>query len=197
VALALAAGAALAGCGVPIDAQPTALAPNRIPFGLLAPTTASSTTTSTPSPVEVPVSVYFVGPTGHLVPVARDVPVSAPDLTTVLEALVAGPSQAEAEAGLQSALSTQTTILGATVTGGVATVNMGGTFGQLVGPPQIEAVAQVVFTASAFPAVKGVTFQLGGQPVEVPVASGAEVPVADVTQFASLAPVAPARGSPA
>ena len=192
-----AAGVVLGACGVPIDGQPNALAPDRIPFGLLAPTATTTTSTSTPSPVEVPVSVYFLGTTGHLVPVARDVAVSAPDLTTVLDALVAGPTQTEAAAGLQSALPTDTVVLGATVTGGVATVNMSSAFGQLVGPPQIEAVAQVVFTASALSAVKGVTFQLSGQPVDVPVASGAQVPVADISQFASLAPEAPARGSPA
>jgi len=197
VAAVVAAGTALGACGVPIDAQPTALAPDRIPFGLLAPESATTTTTSIPSPVEAPVAVYFLGPTGHLVPVARDVPVSAPDLTSILDALVAGPTETEAASGLQSALSAQTTVLGATVTDGIATVNLTATFGQLVGPPQIEAVAQVVFTASGLSGVKGVTFQLSGQPIDVPVASGAQVPVADISQFASLAPVAPARGSPA
>ena len=49
-------------------------------------------------------------------------------------------------------------------------------------------MAQVVFTASALPGVTGVTFELLGQPVEVPVASGALVPVATTAQFAALAP---------
>ena len=72
-------------------------------------------------------------------------------------------------------------------------MNLGGTFGQLVGPPEIQAVAQVVFTASALPGVTGVTFELAGQPVEVPVASGAQVPVATTAQFAAwpLAPLSP------
>jgi hypothetical protein len=189
--VALVACAGLAGCGVPIDTQPTALSKSGIPFGLLAPTSPVTTPTTAPSPVEVPVQIYLVSPTGHLVPAARDVPVSAPDLASVLGALVLGPTDAEAAAGLQSALSAQTTILGATIASGVATVNMGGAFGQLVGPPQIEAVAQIVFTASGLPGVSGVTFELSGVPVEVPVAGGAQVPLATTAQFAPLAPLVP------
>ncbi len=184
------AAAMLAGCGVPVDSQPTALSRNGIPFGLLNPAAPSTTTTTTPSSVEVPVQIFLIGPTGHLVAVARDVPVSAPDLQTVLEALVAGPTDVEESAGLQSALSGQTTIFGATIVGQIATINLGGSFGQLVGPPQIQAVAQIVFTASALPGVTGVSFELSGTPVQVPVASGAQVPVASTAQFAPYAPVA-------
>jgi Sporulation and spore germination len=190
-ALALALGAVLAGaasCGVPVDSHPTALARHGIPFNLLAPNVSTTTATTAPSPIEVPVQIFLIGPTGHLVPVARDVPVSAPDLATLLRALLAGPTDAESAAGLQSALTTQTTVIGASISGGTATVNLGGAFGQLVGPPQIQAVAQVVFTASGLPGVTGVTFELVGAAVDVPVASGAQVPVASTAQFAALAP---------
>jgi spore germination protein GerM len=178
----------LAACGVPVDKQPAALNPNGVPFDLLAPTQSTTTVTTAPSPIEVPVRIFLIGPSGHLVAVTRTVSVSPPDLATVLRALVAGPTEVESTAGLQSAVTAQTTVLGANIAGGVATVNLGGAFGQLVGPPEIQAVAQVVFTASALPGVTGVTFQLAGQSVEVPVASGALVPVANTTQFAALAP---------
>jgi spore germination protein GerM len=52
-------------------------------------------------------------------------------------------------------------------------------------------VAQVVFTASSLPGITGVTFELSGSPVEVPVASGVEVPIANTSQFAILAPTTP------
>ncbi|HLI72741.1 MAG TPA: GerMN domain-containing protein [Acidimicrobiales bacterium] len=184
----IAAAFLLGSCGVPIDAQPAALSRSGVPFNLLDPSTPTSTSTSTPSPIEVPVTIFLMGADGHVVPRQRDVPVSAPDLFTVMGALVLGPTDAEAASGLLSAIPAQTTVLGATISGGVATVNLGTTFGQLVGPPQIQAVAQVVFTASAVPGVTGVMFQLDGQPVEVPVASGAQVPVANTSQFTSLAP---------
>ena len=187
----LASGALVLGaCGVPIDTQPAALSRSGVPFNLLDPTSPATTSTTTPSPIEVPVTIFLVSANGHLVPRDRAVPVSAPDLVTVLSALVVGPTDAEAAAGLLSAVPAQTTVLGATISGGVATVNLGATFGQLVGPPQIQAVAQVVFTASALPGVTGVMFQLDGQPVEVPVASGAQVPVASTSQFSSMAPTA-------
>lgn len=195
VAASVAAAVALAACGVPVDSQPTALSRSGIPFGLLNPAPPQTTTTLAPSAVEVPVQIYLIGPTGHLVAVARDVPVKAPDLASVLGALVLGPTDVEEEAGLQSALSEQTQVLGATVIGTVATVNLGGTFGQLVGPPQIQAVAQIVFTASALPGVSGVSFELSGIPIEVPVASGAQVPVASTAQFAPYAPL-PGSSSP-
>ena len=121
--------------------------PLRPPRAERPPTTATTTT----SPIEVPVQIFLIDPTDHLVAVARDVSVQSPDLQAVLAALVAGPTDAESAAGLQTALPAQTTVIDATIAGGIATVNLGGTFGQLVGPPQIQAVAQVVFTASARP----------------------------------------------
>ncbi|HXX89234.1 MAG TPA: GerMN domain-containing protein [Acidimicrobiales bacterium] len=190
VAAVLVAGAALglAACGIPIDTSPHALAPSAVPFGLLQPSSQATTTTTQPSPVAVSVPIFLVNGGGRLVSVARDVAVPAP-LTSVLDALVAGPTASEATAGLSSAVPPQTTVLSAAVSGGIATVNLAGPFTQLVGPPQIEAVAQFVFTATAQPGVHGVAFELGGQAVEVPVANGADVPVATPDQFAPLAPV--------
>jgi len=189
-ALAAAVALGLTGCGVPIDKQPAALSRHGIPFGLLNPTSATSSPTATTSPIEVPVQVFLIDPTDHLVAVGRDVSVRPPDLQSVLGALVAGPTATESGAGLQTALA-QTTVIDASIAGGIATVNLGGTFGQLVGPPQIQAVAQVVFTASSLPGITGVTFELSGSPVEVPVASGVEVPIANTSQFAILAPTTP------
>jgi spore germination protein GerM len=185
-ACALAMG--LSACGVPIDKQPSALSRHGIPFDLLAPTQSTTPPTTAPSPIEVPVQIFLIASNGHLMAVTRNVSVTPPDLATVLRALVAGPTTVESTAGLQSAVTSQTTVLGANIAGGIATVNLGGAFDQLVGPPEIQAVAQVVFTASALSGVTGVTFELNGQPVEVPVASGALVPVANTSQFAALAP---------
>ena len=182
----------LTGCGVPSDRSPSAIPRRAIPFGLLAPSTKSTTTTSAPSPVAATVQIYLVGPNGHLVKVAREVPASQASLDTALDALVKGPTNEEAAAGLQSDVPAQTVVLGASIgVGGVATVNLGGTFGQLVGQAQILAVAQIVFTATGVAGVTGVTFELLGQPVNVPVANGAQVTTATPAQFATLAPLPP------
>lgn len=181
--------AALAGCGVPVDGSPTALAKSAVPFGLLQPSTPP-TTTATPPPVTVTVQIFLLSPTGQLAAVARNVPVPAA-LPIVLGALVAGPTDAEAVDGLQSAVPAGTVIVSAPVASGVATVNLTGTFAQLVGQAQIDAVAQIVFTATAVTGVTSVAFQLDGQQVAVPTANGVEVPVANRAQFASMAPPAP------
>ncbi len=183
--------ATLAACGVPVDKGPTALSRSGVPFHLLSPSSPSTTTTTVPSPVEVPVEIFLFGPSGALVSVPRAVPTSQDLLAMILSALVDGPTEAETAVGLLSAVPPQTSVLGASIgPGGVATVNLAGAFAQLVGQAQIEAVAQFVYTATALPggSVTGVTFQIAGQPIEVPVSSGAQVPIAGRTQFAQFAP---------
>jgi spore germination protein GerM len=146
-----------------------------------------TTQSSTPGPIEVPVHIYLIAPSGQLVARDRLVPFPAP-LEAVLTGLVAGPTSTETTAGIQSAVPVATRVLSASISAGVATVNFSATFGQLVGPSQILAVAQIVFTATDLAGVSGVAFELTGQPVEVPVANGVQVPVATRAQFASLAP---------
>jgi Sporulation and spore germination len=180
----------LGGCGVGVSRGPTALARAGVPFDLLAPSPPPPTSTSVP-PREVPVRIFLLGGSGRLIAVTRGVPIAQETLVTVLNALVDGPTQTEAAAGLQSAIPPQTMVLGASISSaGLAAVDLAGPFGQLVGQGQIEAVAQIVYTATSLSGVNvtGVTFELDGQPIEVPVASGAEVGVANQSQFASLAP---------
>lgn len=180
------AGCVTAACGVPVDSSPTALSKSGVPFDLLAPSSPSSTTTSLP-PTTVGVQIFLVSSAGQLVEVQRPVPYPA-SLSSAMAALIDGPTNAESATGLQSSVPAQTDLLSATISGGIATVDLGGTFGQLVGQAQIDAVAQIVFTATALPAVTDVIFELNGQPVAVPTASGADVPTANRSQFASMAP---------
>jgi spore germination protein GerM len=181
----------LAGCGVPIDRAPAVLTKGDIPFHLLDPSSRSPTSVTPLKPSAVAVQVFFLASTGDLVSVQRLLPSDDQTLAAVLSLLVAGPTPEEAAQGLGSAIPPQTTVLGATVTsGGLATVDMGGTFSQLVGAAQIQAVAQIVFTAMTMrgPNVTGVTFQLAGQAIEVPTETGAQIPVVNESAFANLAP---------
>ena len=75
--------------------------------------------------------------------------------------------------------------------GGVATVDFTANPVQVVGPDQTLAIAQVVFTATQQAGVTGVLFQIGGKPIEVPTASGAQVPgPVDRTSYLPQAPTA-------
>lgn len=199
VLLLLCAGGLVAsGCGVPVDAKPQVLPASAVPFGLLQRTASTSSTTSTTTPVGVSVKVFLLDSTGKLSGRDRLIPVhpAGGELEAVLSALVDGPTSAETAAGYHTAIPAQTKVLHASESGGIATVDVSTVFGQLVGPPQIQAVAQFVYTATALPGITGVTFQLGGAPVQVPVASGAQVAVAVPAQFASLAPASAPASAP-
>jgi spore germination protein GerM len=180
-------GVAGAACGVPVDASPRPLPRNAIPFDLLQPNPTTSTSTSTTTPVGVPVKIFFLDAQGHLAPVERNVAAHPPggELDAVMAAVIQGPTNVEAEL-YRSAIPTKTRVMRTSEADGVATIDLSANFGELVGPPQIQAVAQIVYSATALPGVHGVAFELDGRPVQVPVASGAEVPVATAAQFASL-----------
>ena len=184
-ALTLVVVGGLAACGISTDSQPQALARKDIPFNLLAP----STTTVTPgSPTaRASITVYMVGLTG-LVPVSRGVRTPA-TLPGALNALLEGPTDSEVADGLRTAISDQTAVSPGVVGFGVATVDLGGGFGQVGGQEQILAVAQIVFTATALPGISKVQFTLNGRPVEVPAGDGTltQGPLGR-SDFPSLAP---------
>jgi hypothetical protein len=168
---ALALIAASASCGIPSGGAPTDIAKADVPFHLLNP--APSTTVPTPPAVGVTETIFLVVGGQHLQPVTRDVPVPA-NLTQILGALVDGPTAAESAAGLQTFLTSTRTQVTATVSNGIATVDFANNPVQVVGPDQTLAVAQVVFTATQQPGVAAVAFQIDGQPIGVPTASGVQ-----------------------
>jgi hypothetical protein len=187
---------ALAGCGISPDSHPQALPRDAVPFGLLSgstttsSTTPTSTTTTSPQVAnEVLVHVYLLDTSGHLVSLDRLIllPLGA-GLDALLDQLFAGPTPAEAVTGFQTAIPAQTKVVSSSITGGLATVNLNAAFGQVVGPAQVQAVAQMVYTATDQSGVTSVAFELSGQPVSVPVSSGAQLPVVDRSQFSALAP---------
>jgi spore germination protein GerM len=136
--------------------------------------------------VAVPEVIYLVSTNQHVVAATRDVQFPA-NLSEILGALLDGPTATESAAGLQSFLTG--TKASATVTGGVATVNFTKPI-QVVGPDLTLAIAQIVFTVTQQPGVTGVVFQIAGQPIDVPIASGAQVPgPVDATSYQSVAPI--------
>lgn len=190
---AVVAGVLVAGCGVTTGGGPHAIANNRVPYHLLAHAPPTTTTTTVPSVFTVPVNVYFVSPTGQdLVPSQRLVAPSA-TLTTVLEALLAGPTALEEQKGLRTAFSGDVKLIKARLTPTVATVDFNQTFGQISGTELVLAVAQVVYTVTGDTNGSiGVQFEITGQPKEVPTATGAEVPgPVHLQQYVALTPSAP------
>jgi hypothetical protein len=149
----LATALSLGGFGVPTDSYPQAINPNAVPFGLLSrsspPTPPTTATGHKPPKLENPVLLWFVGPNGHLVPVAAQTtpPVL---LESVLTRLLAGPGAlpAGSPADLQTAIPAGTVVLSAKVSDGLATIDLSPDIENASGEPLIQAFAQLVFTSA-------------------------------------------------
>jgi hypothetical protein len=155
-----------------------------------SPTTAASTPATQPQPQPPPstsgpaqpadtaptpatgrtvtVQLWFTRD-GMIVPTRRTRPYTLATSRLALTELVAGPSRAEAAAGMASAVPPDTAVTIAGISGGVATVSF---------PPAFYAggraavrlrQAQVVYTLTQFPSVSRVALQSAGQPVAAPV----------------------------
>ncbi|MGH9189875.1 MAG: GerMN domain-containing protein [Acidimicrobiales bacterium] len=160
----------LSACGVPTDSSARPIR-DGVPFGLLAPaTTVSATTTTAPGAATGTVAVFFVRD-GRLVRAERQVPVPV-SVPAALTALLDGPTDGEVAAGARSAISISARLLATEVEGDVVRLDLAGSFAEVQGGEQVLAVAQLVFTATAVEGVRGVTLALDGRLVEVPTADG-------------------------
>jgi len=169
------AGIAVAGCAIPTQRVPSAIPPSRVPFGLLDHQLPTTTTTA---PASVPVKVYLLGPNRKLVAESRVVSIPAP-LKLVIASLLGGLTKKEEDAGIKTAIPNSVHVISATVSKSpaLATVNFNQAFGEILGSATELAVAQVVFTVVAQTSLDtGVIFQIEGQTISVPIASGLQVP---------------------
>lgn len=144
----------------------------------VAPTTTAEGTTTT-NPTEATGSaVYFMldqlegeDPPGPLlVPVYREVDPSADPASVVVEALLDGPTDDEVAGtpAISTAIPDGTRLLGVSVDGGVATVDLSGEFEGGGGSSGMFArLAQVVFTLTRVPDIGSVTFSVDGELVEI------------------------------
>ena len=111
-------------------------------------------------------AVYFLRD-GKVAPVRRAVPTSLDPERAALEALLEGPTADEAASGLTSAIPDGTELRDVSLDGGVATVDLEGTFDQGGGSASmLGRVAQVVATLTRFGTVEKVAFRLDGEPVD-------------------------------
>ncbi len=159
-------------CGLPTATSPTPIAKSAVPYHLLNPPPTTTTAPGTPPAVGVAEQIYLVSPDGHLVAADREVAVPASS-SQVLGALLAGPTATETASGIQSFLSGNGVRASVTEAGGIAMVHFSTSPIQVVGPDQTLAIAQVVYTVTQQPGITGVTFAIGGKPIEVPTATAA------------------------
>lgn len=88
--------------------------------------------------------------------------------SAAVEALLAGPSEFERGYGLTTAVPDGTELLGLTIETGVARVDLTSEFESGGGALSMQMrLAQIVYTLTQFPTVKGVVFSLDGEPIDV------------------------------
>jgi hypothetical protein len=97
----------------------------------------------------------------------RTLPKTVAVARAAMEALVGGPNSEEKAAGLGSAVPKGTRLLGISVDGTVATVDLSGEFESGGGSLSMTArVAQVVYTMTQFKTIRAVEFMLDGERVD-------------------------------
>jgi hypothetical protein len=108
-----------------------------------------------------------------------------------IRALLGGATAAERRAGLTSAVPTGTRLLGLSIRGGLATIDLSRRFAAGGGSLSMRArVAQVVFTLTRFATVRRVGFRLDGRAVSSIGGEGVIVsPPVDRAAFEDLSPV--------
>lgn len=170
VSLLLVSILALGACGVPKDANPRQIDAKNVPFDLLAPTSSSTSTSVVAVGPTGKVTIFLATSDGRLTPVTRDVEAPA-SLRKALTSLLAGPSGSEAN--LHTAITSETKLLHLRgPVDGLVTIDLSRSMLDMTGRQQILALAQVVYTATAYPDVERVLFQFDGESREVPNGDG-------------------------
>jgi hypothetical protein len=127
----------------------------------------------------------------HVTPVARRIPRTRGVGAAAIRALLRGPTAAERRAGLTSAVPAGTRLLGLSIRGGLATIDLSRRFASGGGSLSMRArVAQVVFTLTRFATVRRVAFRLDGRAVTSIGGEGVIVsPPVDRADFEDLSPI--------
>jgi spore germination protein GerM len=138
-----------------------------IPTTTTADETTETGTETTPSNAKVTYQVWFANADGLFV-TYRTEPATPRVGTAALESLLEGPDSFEEDYGLHTAIPDGTQLLGLEIDGSIARVDLTSEFESGGGSLSMQTrLAQVVYTITQFPTVKGVVFSLDGEPIDV------------------------------
>jgi len=131
-----------------------------------SPSSSPATTPTAAPPAATTLSLYFLR--GEALGVAeRRVPQTTRPATAAMEALLAGPSESESAAGLTSAVPAGTRLLGLSIDGTTARVDLSAQFATGGGSLSMQArVAQIVYTLTQFRTIRTVAFMLEGSALD-------------------------------
>jgi Sporulation and spore germination/Immunoglobulin-like domain of bacterial spore germination len=131
-------------------------------------TFSSSSSTSVTVPGTVPSRMrleVWLERSGRLWPVVRSVRLTPAVVGAAVSGLLAGPTRADAADGVRSAVPTGTQLLGISLHGGVATVDVTSEFDAGNAARERLSLAQLVYSVTQFPTVHALRLHLNGQPV--------------------------------
>lgn len=174
VALATAVAVA-AGCGIPADDEPRAVSREQVPGDLEEPPEGQAEGRT------VTATLYFTrydGDRDNLAGVDRQVPASGADTSaspsTVLEALLDGPTSAEEADNLLTKIPADTALDGQPELdrSGTLTVRLNGAINRVQGDGARLAFGQMVCSVDPLPQVDSVLFAVEGQPFQAPNGDG-------------------------
>ena len=132
------------------------------------PDTTASTTSSTVPAEERFVDIFLIKDASYAVAVTRAVPATPEVAGNAIRALIGGPTDAELDGGLSSAIPEDTLLLGIVIDDGLATIDLGREFEAGGGSfAMLGRLAQVVYTLTQFSTVDAVQFSLDGEPITV------------------------------
>ncbi|TKJ23389.1 GerMN domain-containing protein [Blastococcus sp. CCUG 61487] len=169
----LALGLLLVGCGVPTGGAPSTIPSSDIPYGLAEPS-APSATTEPPDDLPDTSRVYLISPGDVLVPRGRELSGGSrrERLAELLDKLAEGPTPAERDQQLSSALPPEAGLSVGSVRDGVATVRITAPGQAPSGVAGRRSVAQIVLTATSVPGIRAVLLELNGERIEAPLPGG-------------------------
>jgi spore germination protein GerM len=186
---------AITGCGVGAQTAAHPIDSGDLPSALLS----SSAATVSSAAAQVPSSTIYLVQGDGLVSVRRPTSRTG-DLAGLMTSLLQGPSTAESEHGLSTAINTDPVLNQVSVQGDTATVDLGSAFGDIRGQQEVLAAAQVVLTAVSFPGVSQVDITVDGAETDIPLADGtlttAPLDRADYAPLLASSPAAASRESP-
>ncbi len=178
---------AMVGCGLPEDGKPRVVQAERVPFGLLGP--SSTTPSESSSPGDESTEVYLVQGE-RLIGVERDLEEVTPAavLAVLLEGKVStDPAAAETFIPAETALASPPIL----EEDGTLVVDLVGGITNIQGDPLRKAFAQLVWTATTTPGVSQVRFLFNGEEnVEVVTDQASVADPVDTSDFNSLRPAA-------
>jgi hypothetical protein len=172
---------ALSGC--------TLVAPNSapvrvktVPFSLLSPTIPGTNHVRVRFITQ---PVYIVDAAGDLAPSSRIVP-EPPALATVIEQLLLGPTHIEKSTGFTSALPKSLIVVSAKIVRSIGVVDFATSLNALPPKQQLLAIGQLVLTAYAVGAKRGLEIRVSGVTQNVLLPSGKHATLLTPSDFQSL-----------